>query len=165
MEPIFATMRKILKYAINGRKAALACFELYGHHRNNANRKTERSNMTDKIETPNHPLRAAFRDAVDAALASQIEKRGQPAAGPKGEVFKGWSWNQNDSIEVIAQLACELSSLAKADGIADEDLLVFKDLINHPINPSAFRQRLEARQRIPKGEGRASRREENADLF
>jgi len=113
-----------------------------------------------------HPLRGSFKDNVDNILKEQCSARGNPPAGPKGEVRSGWTWGQADSIELIAALAAELVSLAEPDGsIKPEDMTVFKDLINLPVNPSAFRQRLEAKQRIPKGEGKVSLKASNADLF
>lgn len=122
--------------------------------------------MNTETTSAPHPLRATFKSTVDAILANQVGERGQPPLGPKGEKRDGWTWRQEDSVELITTLTIEVSSLANNDGeIKDADLAVFRDLINHPINPSAFRQRLEDKGRVPKGEGRKSLKQSNADLF
>ena len=111
-----------------------------------------------------HPLRAAFRDGVNAILDGQKEAKGQPPLKADGKPFDGWGWTQDDSIELVASLTTELVSISNNGEVSDADLAVFKDLINHPINPSAFRQRLESKGRIPKAD-KKDVKARNSDLF
>lgn len=129
--------------------------------RNDASRtKKEESNMNNQ----EHPLRAAFRDGVNMILKEQQATKGTPPKKADGSAYDGWQWTQDDSIELVAHLTGELASLTDNGEVKAEDMAVFKDLINHPINPSAFRQRLEAKGRIPKAD-KKDVKSRNSDLF